>query len=537
MTKQLIKRKPIIKAEGGTYLGQVGSILDLNNLATQSNVQGLYSLLPPSLKQSGSTTSSFISSLDKSGGVTSALKGIMGDMSKDIKPSKFSDFINKDIGNNMTVGSGITSALSIADQFIPQAEDTGSKIASGVFDTASQFANFIPGGQIVSPLLKGLGTLFGAGVKNVKGNAAMDTVDSSASYTGADALDSKRFGILGLGKAKKYKNQVAERQQERETAAGILNKGKDDLLASTNVQQMQLADNLKKNASDWMYNIRAGEFGMKIKEAQRLSKQYRNRRQAITGEPAKAGTTETPQFLQNGNKIRSIEELVDYAKKANPRFVQRMSEPLKYVYLGKDKEGNDSYGTHLLGWAINPDGSAMIYSEIQEDSNGNLKQYSSREAIDNALKNKDYLIMSPEEAKIFTDSPDTTMGYKSGWKEFFSQKPKFKDGGTINVIPEGALHARKHHLEELNPELEGITKKGIPVISQGEGGEVIQQAEVERSEIIFRLEVTNKLEELRKRYKETDSQEEKDTIAIEAGKLLTQEIMENTKDNTGELLG
>ena len=60
---------------------------------------------------------------------------------------------------------------------------------------------------------------------------------------------------------------------------------------------------------------------------------------------------------------------------------------------------------------------------------------------------------------------------------------------------------------------------------------------MEKSEIIFRLEVTNKLEELRKRYKETDSQEEKDTIAIEAGKLLTQEIMENTKDNTGELLG
>lgn len=414
MTKQLIKhnKKPIIKAQGGTYLGQVGSILDLNNLATQSNVQGLYSLLPPSLKQSGSTTSSFISSLGSTGGATSALKGIMGDTSKDTKSSKFSkfsNFINKDIGNNTTVGGGITSALSIADQFIPQAEDTGSKIASGVFDTASQFANFIPGGQIVSPLLKGLGTLFGAGVKNVKGNAAMDTVDSSASYTGADALDSKRFGILGLGKAKKYKNQVAERQQERETAAGILNKGKDDLLASTNVQQMQLADNLKKNASDWMYNIRVGEFGMKIKEAQRLAKQYRNQRPATTGEPAKAGSTETPQFL--------------------------------------------------------------------------------------------------------------------------------KDGGTINVIPEGALHARKHNLEEVNPELEGITKKGIPVVSQGEGGEVIQQAEIERSEIIFRLEVTNKIEELRKRYKETDSQEEKDTIAIEAGKLLTQEIMENTKDNTGELLG
>lgn len=528
MTKQLIKhnKKPIIKAQGGTYLGQVGSILDLNNLATQSNVQGLYSLLPPPLKQSGSTTSSIISSLGSTGGATSALKGIMGDNTKSdksSKSSKFSNFINKDIGNNTTVGSGITSVLSIADQFIPQAEDTGSKIASGVFDTASQFANFIPGGQIVSPLLKGLGTLFGAGVKNVKGNAAMDTVDSSASYTGADALDSKRFGILGLGKAKKYKNQVAERQQERETAVGILNKGKDDLLASTNVQQMQLADNLKKNASDWMYNIRAGEFGMKIKEAQRLAKQYRNRHPTTTSEPAKAGTTETPQYLQSGNKVkkRNITELIKYAKQVNPRFIQRLSETsrgIKFI----DDEGQSAEGSHYLMSA-----GKYVIPRIQE-VDGKLQFFSPKEAIKRALETNNYLEMDPDEAIDFAEN------YKQGWPNFFQ---KFQNGGSINVIPEGALHARKHHLEEINPELEGITKKGIPVISQGEGGEVIQQAEIERSEWIMRLEATNKIEELRKKYHSTESQEEKDQIAIEAGKLLTQEIMENTKDNTGELLG
>lgn len=37
---------------------------------------------------------------------------------------------------------------------------------------------------------------------------------------------------------------------------------------------------------------------------------------------------------------------------------------------------------------------------------------------------------------------------------------KFQLGGKMNLIPEGALHARKHNLEEVNPELEGqITKK------------------------------------------------------------------------------
>ena len=86
-----------------------------------------------------------------------------------------------------------------------------------------------------------------------------------------------------------------------------------------------------------------------------------------------------------------------------------------------------------------------------------------------------------------------------------------------NVIPEGALHARKHHMENT----EGLTQKGIPVID--DKGE--QQAEIELNEIIFNLEVTQKLEELCK--------DGSDEAAIEAGKLLVQEILFNTEDRTG----
>ena len=86
-----------------------------------------------------------------------------------------------------------------------------------------------------------------------------------------------------------------------------------------------------------------------------------------------------------------------------------------------------------------------------------------------------------------------------------------------NVIPEGALHARKHHMENS----EGLTQKGIPVID--DKGE--QQAEIELNEIIFNLEVTQKLEEL--------CRDGSDEAAIEAGKLLVQEILFNTEDRTG----
>lgn len=105
------------------------------------------------------------------------------------------------------------------------------------------------------------------------------------------------------------------------------------------------------------------------------------------------------------------------------------------------------------------------------------------------------------------------------------QPPKFAEGGTVNVIPNGALHAHKHHLEDISPEYEQVTSKGIPVVTEEEGGKLKQHAEIERNEIIFRLEVTKKLEELMK--------DGSDDAAIEAGKLLAHEIINNTVDNTG----
>ena len=109
--------------------------------------------------------------------------------------------------------------------------------------------------------------------------------------------------------------------------------------------------------------------------------------------------------------------------------------------------------------------------------------------------------------------------------------PEFQNGGSINVIPDGALHARKHNME-----MDGITRKGIPVVSEKDG-EIEQQAEIEKEEIIFRLEVTQKLEELEKKfYSDESTQEEKDECALEAGKLLVNEILYNTQDNTNNLL-
>ena len=134
-----------------------------------------------------------------------------------------------------------------------------------------------------------------------------------------------------------------------------------------------------------------------------------------------------------------------------------------------------------------------------------------------------------EESKEWTPiiSLDIQKLEEGGKTDKPKQEPeKIEETNQKNVIPEGALHAHKHHMENA----EDLTKKGIPVVdNKGE-----QQAEIERNEIIFSLEVTKQLEDLHKRYQGyTNTQKEKDELAIEAGKLLVYEILHNTEDRTG----
>ena len=403
-------------AFNGSNIGSVTGALDPNKLGGLTYNFANDPSIIQQLDQNSSnfdllaTANSMIQMKDPKGGtslIKTDLNKFLGNVGKTGFLSKANGSLNKELikGSGLSIGSAANGVLSVADRFIPQAEDKASKITSGVFNGLSTVASFVPGiGTLASVALKGLGSLFGAGVKSVKGNTANELVDTSSSYTGEDALASKKFGLLGLRGAKKYAGLVAQRQYNRDLAANVLQEGKDDLLAANNVQQQQMKDTLSKNGDDWMYtNTLSAKNGAKIKEVKRLSSLYNKR--LISKEPLKEGTT-----------------------------------------------------------------------------------------------------------------------------------VEFKNGGSINVIPEGALHARKNNLTEINPELEGITKKGIPVISKEEGGEMIQHAEIERSEIIFNLETTKKLESLREQYNKSEDKSEKDDLAIEAGKLLAQQIMENTIDNTGELL-
>ena len=235
---------------------------------------------------------------------------------------------------------------------------------------------------------------------------------------------------------------------------------------------------------------------------------------------------------------RSIEELIVEAKNQNPRFIQRMSEPVRYVKINKkDEQGNDYWesATHLMSNRDN-----KVYSLVQE-IDGKLQLLNDDEAFNRANSTGNILTFKTNsEAKTFAED-----NYKKGWPEFFNSPVEqgemeyeinmFKDGGKLgkekepeeqkNVIPDGALHKNKHHMEDA----EGLTKKGIPVVdNEGE-----QQAEIERDEWIMTLELTKIMEDLYEQfYSEGLSQKEKDQIAINAGKILVDQILHNTDDRT-----
>ena len=396
----------------------------------------------------------------------------------------------------------------------------------------SSFLNLTPFG-----LINGFG---GSKTNTItKDEQVFETVGSS--YTGTnqtvnDALtkSGKKYGLF----SSKARNRANEEIEEAKRQQGVMSWVADEATDRFAIRDSMAAinGNRRKYYLQGGYNqadVRVGKSGMSLDLIAKAKKVLHESRKLKGG--GQITPTEillvVPEFQDGGQinkKSRTLQELIEYAKKENPRFIQRMSEPPRGIDF-VDDEGKQARGSHYMEWSTDDNGNAIIYPRIQEVDK-ELKFFNSSDAYNRAMENKNYLIMTPEEAKLFfAEDPKYGTAYKSGWPQFFG---KFQQGGSINIIPEGALHAHKHNMD-----MEGITPKGIPVVSNKEGGEVEQQAEIEREEIIFRLEVTKKLEELEEKYyDEETSQREKDECALEAGKLLVEEILYNTQDNTNKLL-
>ena len=224
-------------------------------------------------------------------------------------------------------------------------------------------------------------------------------------------------------------------------------------------------------------------------------------------------------FQKGGKSKRNIEQLITYANNQKPPFIQRILNNDERTYTFPDGK----IGTHLLNYDTY-NGKTYVFPEIQQDPAGNLWWYKDR-ALDRALERNNVLEMTPEEAELFVkEYKKYYPNYKPFKMENGGELSYFKQGGQMNVIPEGALHARKNNMEGAG---EDFTSKGIPVVDNN--GE--QQAEIEREEWTMTKELTDDVEKWYKEYYKKDiSQKDKDELAIKCGKRITKELLHNTDD-------
>lgn len=494
-------------------------------------------------------------------------------------------------GNIAAIGGAVAD---IASSFLPEkTEYAGAKggitqtmdsVYDGISDTAMSFG---PIGTMVGGIMKG-GKLLGGVMNSIGGGTdGMTTTDAilgssflnltpiglingfggqkaetitkndlafeqvGASYTGTgrsvdDALQKsgKKYGLFSSGEREEANEEILEARRQQSIMSDIANNASDRF--SIRNSMAAINGNRRRFHMQGGYDqsaVRVGRHGMIIQDLQRA------RRINNATKYQKGGKVSDPfeSYLQT--LPESQRDSTDFRVKDYWEFNGKPKNFDEAVFRGMFTRFDD--GWHANSVAENPNTGEIEFmkSSSHPSIQKELDWYNSDDASEfrsqyELQKTEPYFKYVKRKG---TDSPQSFKEggnlIKSDWLvevdinnlsiEFRGSDieevdvdnilPEFKEGGKFNLIPEGALHARKHNMD-----VEGITPKGIPVVSHSKGGEIEQQAEIEREEIIFRLEVTKKLEELAK--------DGSDEAAIEAGKLLVEEILYNTIDNTNSLI-
>ena len=465
------------------------------------------------------------------------------------------------IGKVVSLGMGANKLLG----------NVANKLGAGTSGMTSTDA--ILGSSFLQLTPIGLINGFGGSKTNTitKDTQAFETVGSS--YTGSNkAVDEalqksgKKYGLFSQGAKNRANEEIEEARRQQYAISNIADEATERFAIRDSMSAIN--GNRRAFAMQGGYDqasIRVGKSGLKINTIERAKnilskykKQQTNQlQQGGTLDPFEHYLSTLPENQRDSTNFRVKDYWIFNDKPKDFKEARRRG------MFTQDKAGL----FHARSIAENPETGEIEYMKASshptrymesdwyekgliynEDQNGNLSTIQLKPGVpgyeDWKRFTNDYeLVKSEPYWKYVKRQRKEVPSHKDGgtFIEISMETsielvdptsiPEFQNGGSINVIPDGALHARKHNME-----MDGITRKGIPVVSEKDG-KIEQQAEVEKEEIIFRLEVTQKLEELEKKfYSEESTQEEKDECALEAGKLLVNEILYNTQDNTNNLL-
>ena len=453
--------------------------------------------------------------------------------------------INKLAGNVLNKITGGTSGMTSIDAAL-----------------GSDFANLTGVGLVANVI----NSTFGKKADTItKNEQVFKRVRSSYGGTSAavdDALEKsgKKYGLFSSGAREDTNEETAEAKRQQNRVEDIDDEAIDrfairDSMAAINGNRRKYYLQGDYNQA----NVRVGKFGMSLDLIAKAKKILGETRQLKSG--GKVTPTEillvVPEFQDGGRISKKIR---DYYKDYNLDGITLINDSSPRTENDTIYSPSDEFTVHELWHYISQNKPNEALKEFYDSLNDNkLLQFGAdldfvkRTGDPSDFYNPSELEARLKAAKFMSQGQNYTKDFfknlRSNENQYgdnmrdllrmfnddyleklfnINSAQKFQEGGSINVIPEGALHARKHNMD-----MEGITKKGIPVVDNNG----VQQAEIERSEIIYRKSITEELEKLCKiYYDESIAKEEKDKIALEAGKLLVKETLYNTIDNTKELL-
>lgn len=491
------------------------------------------------------------------------------------------------------IGAIAGAAADMIGSFMPEkTEYSGDKgeitqTMDSVYDGISDAAMSIPGwGTLVGGIMKG-GKLLGQGINalgggtdgmtstdailgssflnltplgliNGFGGAKTDTITKDkeafaqvgSSYTGSNsAVDEalrksgKKYGLFSSGARKEANAEIAEAKRQQSIISDISENVQDRMALKTSMSAIN--GNRRQFHMQGGYDqaaVRVGRHGMSLELLEKARSIIKAQQGAKVLDPFQVYLQSLPENQRDSTNYR-VRDYWEYngrpknfdEAKRKGMFIEQEDYDDSGKYLGKSWHGftvaeNPNTGEiEFMKSSTHP----TIWKELNWYNSDDGAKFRSQYEL---VKTQPYYKYVKRKASIKQETPQHKNGgsiielVKESIIELIDPAtiPEFQNGGSINVIPDGALHARKHNMEDAD----NLTKKGIPVVdNKGE-----QQAEIEKEEVIFRLEVTQKLEELEKKYySEESSQKEKDEYALEAGKLITEELLHNTKDNAGLL--
>lgn len=481
------------------------------------------------------------------------------------------------------IGAIAGAAADMIGSFMPEkTEYSGDKgeitqTMDSIYDGISDAAMSIPGwGTLVGGIMKG-GKLLGQGINalgggtdgmtstdailgssflnltplgliNGFGGAKTDTITKDkeafaqvgSSYTGSNsAVDEalrksgKKYGLFSSGARKEANAEIAEAKRQQSIISDISENVQDRMALKTSMSAIN--GNRRQFHMQGGYDqaaVRVGRHGMSLELLEKARFIIKAQQGTKTSDPFQVYLQSLPENQRDSTNYR-VRDYWEYNDR--PKDFEEAKRRGMFVEQEDFDDSGKSLGKSWHGFTVaeNPNTGELEFmkSSTHPTIQKELDWYNSDDGAEfrsqyELVKTEPYYKYVKRKTPIKQETPQHKNGGSIIQLIDYKELPEFQNGGSINVIPDGALHARKHNMEDAD----NLTKKGIPVVdNEGE-----QQAEIEKNEVILRLEVTQKLEKLEKKYyDEESSQKEKDEYALEAGKLLVKELLYNTDDKTG----